>query len=160
MPQDCRSDAFDCEDVGVLNQLDGFSMHARMSVRFDGDIDPASVTSKSVCLVKLRDALSGREDGDAIVDINYIVWDPTSRELSFRPDNLLDQHTRYALVVTTGLRDAHGRAIGVSAEFSGSSKDLACGAKHNCGPSTATRVAVSGIGPESLQQLYIDAHRS
>src|SRR5215204_7178628 len=30
MPQDCRIYASDCEDVRVLNQLDGFSMHARM----------------------------------------------------------------------------------------------------------------------------------
>src|SRR5829696_480750 len=29
MPQDCRIYASDCEDVRVLNQLDGFSMHAR-----------------------------------------------------------------------------------------------------------------------------------
>ena len=125
MPSDCRTYASDCEDVAVLNQLDGFNMLARISVPFDGDIDAGSVTSKSIFLVKLRDALSGRGDDNGIVGINYIVWDPATRELSFRPDTLLDQHTRYALVVTTGVRDARRRAVGVAAEFRRSLKDLA-----------------------------------
>jgi Bacterial Ig-like domain len=117
MPQDCVARASECEDVAVLNQLDGFNMQARISVPFDGDIDPGSVTSTTVFLVKLRNALSGRGDDHAVVGINYIVWDPATRELSFRPDNLLDQHTTYALVVTTGVRDAAGKAIASAANL-------------------------------------------
>ena len=49
---------------------------------------------------------------NSIVGINYIVWDPTTRELSFRPEDSLEQHTTYALVVTTGVRDSSGNAIG------------------------------------------------
>ena len=112
MPQDCRAYASDCEDVSLLNQLDGFNLQARISVPFDGDIDPASVTSQTVFLVKLRDAFSGRGGDHTVVGINYIVWDPTTRELSFRPEDSLDQHTTYALVVTTGVRDSSGTAIG------------------------------------------------
>jgi Bacterial virulence factor lipase N-terminal len=113
-PQDCATHPSDCEDVAVLNQLDGFNMQARISVPFDGDIDPATVTSKSVFLLKLRDVLTGREDGRQVVGINYIVWDSATRELSFRPDGSLDQHTTYVLVVTTGVRDERGNAIGVA----------------------------------------------
>ena len=105
MPQDCALHTSDCEDVAVLNQLDGFNLQARISVPFDGDIDPASITSKTVFLVTLRDARTGKENGGEVLGINYIVWDPTTRELSFRPETSLDQHTTYALVVTTGLRD-------------------------------------------------------
>jgi hypothetical protein len=93
--------ASDCEDVAVLNQLDGFNLQARISVPFAGDIDPTSISSKTVFLVRLRDARTGREHGGEVVGINYIVWDPTTRELSFRPDTSLDQHTTYALVVST-----------------------------------------------------------
>src|SRR5215204_195910 len=113
MPQDCRTYASDCEDVAVLNQLDGFNMQARIAVPFDGDIDPSSVSRKTIFLAKLRDALTKKESDRRVVGINYVVWDPATRELSFRPDNSLDQHTTYALVITTGVRDAAGNPIGV-----------------------------------------------
>ena len=117
MPQDCTTHPSDCEDIVVLNQLDGFNLQARISVPFDGDIDPASVTSKTVFLVRIRDALSGRGRDHSLIGINYIVWTPASRELSFRPHTSLDQHTTYALVVTTGVRDTGGSPIGVAENF-------------------------------------------
>ena len=125
MPLDCTIAASECEDRAVLNQFDGFNMQARISVPFEGDIDPASVTSKTVFVLKLRDALTGREDGREIVGINYIVWDPATRELSFRPETALDQHATYALVVTTGIRDRSGHAIGVAEGFRRYRDDLA-----------------------------------
>jgi hypothetical protein len=70
-----------------LNQLDGFNMQARISVPFDGDINPESVTSETIFLLKLRDALTQRESGRDVVGINYVVWDRATHELSFRPDN-------------------------------------------------------------------------
>ena len=48
MPDDCVVNASDCEDVGVLNHLDGFNLNARISVPFDGDIDPSSVTNQTI----------------------------------------------------------------------------------------------------------------
>ena len=41
MPQDCVTHASDCEDIALLNQLDGFNMQARISIPFDGDISMA-----------------------------------------------------------------------------------------------------------------------
>ena len=125
LPQDCALQASDCEDVAVLNQLDGFNLQARISVPFDGDIAPVSITSNTVFLVNQRDARTGREHGGGIVGINYIVWDPTTRELSFRPETSLDQHTTYALVVTTGVHDGGGHAIGVAEGFRRYRDDLA-----------------------------------
>jgi hypothetical protein len=107
---DCNAAPSDCEDVAILNQLDGFNMQARVSVPFDGEIDPSSVTSKTVFLMKLGEPRS-------ITGINNVVWDPATRELSFRPDVSLEQHARYALVVTTGVRDAAGRPIAAANSF-------------------------------------------
>jgi galactose mutarotase-like enzyme len=61
LPEDCTAEASQCEDVALLNQLDGFNLNARISVPFDGDIDPASVTSRTVFLVSLGDALARHE---------------------------------------------------------------------------------------------------
>ncbi len=53
-PPDCVAHASACQDVAMLNQLDGFNMQPRISLPFDGDIDPSSATSETIFLVRLR----------------------------------------------------------------------------------------------------------
>ena len=48
---DCQQRPSDCEDVGVINMLDGFSVQPRLSIPFDGQIDVTTVTSETVFLV-------------------------------------------------------------------------------------------------------------
>jgi hypothetical protein len=142
MPEDCTVEVSECEDVALLNQLDGFNLVARISVPFDGGIDPSSVTSQTVFLIGLGDALARHEEvlagedenfdpsdlwlaGTATVGINHIVWTPEASELSFRPDQVLNQHTTYVLVVTTGVRDTNGDPIGIAQGFRNFRSDLA-----------------------------------
>ena len=61
-------------------------------------------------LVSLGDALGGH--GGHVVGINQVVWDPATNTLHAESDELLDQHTRYLLVVTTGVKGADGQPIG------------------------------------------------
>jgi Leucine Rich repeat len=42
LPSDCVARRSDCEDVRVLNELDGFSLRPLVSIAFDRPIDPAS----------------------------------------------------------------------------------------------------------------------
>ena len=42
-PSDCEANRSDCEDVRVLNELDGFSTRPLVVIPFDGDIDPSTV---------------------------------------------------------------------------------------------------------------------
>jgi hypothetical protein len=107
---DCSVRVSDCQDIEVLNTLDGFSTQPRITVPFTGDIDPSSVTSDTVFLVNLGDTLTLRGLGDR-VGINQVVWDPATRTLAFQSDELLQQHSRYLLVVTDGVRDADGKKI-------------------------------------------------
>ena len=44
---DCASRPSDCLDVALLNQLDGFNTQPRISIPFDGAIDPGTVTSRT-----------------------------------------------------------------------------------------------------------------
>ena len=46
------------------------------------------------------------------VGINQVVWDTASNTLHVESDELLEQHTRYALVVTSRVRDASGNPVG------------------------------------------------
>src|SRR5690349_24801107 len=41
----CATNPSDCLDIALLNQLDGFNTQPRLSIPFDGAIDPNSVNS-------------------------------------------------------------------------------------------------------------------
>jgi dienelactone hydrolase len=107
---DCRTQPIACEDIDVLNTLDGFSTQPRLTIPFSGAIDVASARSDTIFLVSLGSTLGGGSFGRR-VGINQIVWDPATLTLHATSDELLDPHTRYLFVVTNGVRDAQGRPI-------------------------------------------------
>jgi Bacterial Ig-like domain len=107
---DCAVRVSDCEDIAVINTLDGFSTQPRITVPFTGAIDPASVSSDTVFLINLGDVQSARGFG-ARVGINQRLWDPATNTLVFEPDELLAEHSRYVLIVTDGVRDEAGKPI-------------------------------------------------
>jgi len=103
---DCSVHVSDCRDTALINTLDGFNVQPRVTVPFDGDIDPASVNSGNVFFVEL-----GVEGQSRVIGVNQLVWDPATRVLAAESDEQLKQHTRYAFVVTTGVLDASGAAL-------------------------------------------------
>jgi dienelactone hydrolase len=107
---DCTAQPIACEDIDVLNTLDGFNPQPRLTIPLSGAIDVASVTSDTVFLVSLGSTLGGGSFGHRI-GINQVVWDPASLTLHAESDELLEPHTRYAFIVTSGVRDAHGHPI-------------------------------------------------
>ena len=107
---DCAVRVSDCQDIDLLNTLDGFSTQPRITVPFTGDIDPSTVNSDTIYLVNLGDTLTMAGFGDR-VGINQILWDPATKTLVFQSDQLLQQHSRYLLVVTDGVRDTGGKKI-------------------------------------------------
>jgi hypothetical protein len=107
---DCAVQVSDCQDIDELGTLDGFSITPRFTVPFTGDIDPASVTSESVYLLRV-----GGADGWRLGErsgINQVAWDAPSRTLSFKSDQLLRERARYVLVVTNRVKDSAGKPLG------------------------------------------------
>jgi Bacterial virulence factor lipase N-terminal len=107
---DCAVRVSDCQDIDVINTLDGFSIQPRITVPFTGDINPSTVNSNTVYLVNLGDTLSLRGFGER-VGINQVLWDPATKTLVMQSDQLLQQHSRYVLVITDGIRDVNGNKI-------------------------------------------------
>jgi pimeloyl-ACP methyl ester carboxylesterase len=99
---DCAVRVSDCQDIRVLNELDGFNVQPRITIPFDGAIDLATVTGDTVFLVQLR----ARRSNTAPVRIrlNQLQWDANSQTLSGTPDEMLAQHESYLLVVTDGVK--------------------------------------------------------
>src|SRR2546425_2375119 len=114
---DCLARPSDCEDLDVINTLDGFNLQPRLSIPFDGPIDVNSVNSETVFLISLGNTLDGNDRGGRRVGINQVVWDPATNTLHVESDEQLDQHTRYGLIVTNGLRDSQGKRIKASEAF-------------------------------------------
>lgn len=114
----------DYADVSVINTLDGFNLQPRLSVSFSGPIDVKTVNSTTVFLVELGDTTSPEDTGGEIVGINQTVWDVATNTLHVESDELLDQHTRYALIVTRGVKDTAGEPIKPSEAFERFRRDL------------------------------------
>jgi hypothetical protein len=106
----CAVRPSDCADIDVINTLDGFSTQPRITVPFTGDIDLATVNSDTIFLINLGDTQTYEGIGQK-VGINQVVWNPASKTLAFESDALLNEHSRYVLVVTDGVHDTRGKKI-------------------------------------------------
>ncbi len=114
---DCNTRPSDCQDVAIINQLDGFSAQTRLEIPFNGAIDPSTVNTSTVFFVSLGDVVPGGAAGGTRIGVNQIVWDPASSTLFVESDQLLEQHTRYVAVVTTGVQDTSGRPVVAPSTF-------------------------------------------
>src|SRR6478672_10855130 len=117
----CATHPSDCADLALLNQLDGFNLQPRLSIAFDGAIDPSTVNSNTVFLVTVPGpGLLGLDFDNftpQVIGINQIVWDPASLTLFAESNDHLNEDSNYLLVVTNGVHDASGNPIGVSSDF-------------------------------------------
>ncbi|MBI3328130.1 MAG: hypothetical protein HYZ81_15690 [Nitrospinae bacterium] len=108
---DCSVRPSDCQNLDVINTLDGFNLQPQLSIPFDGAIDVETVTGNTVFLISLGSTLRRGDRGGQVIGINQVVWDTFTNTLHVESDELLDQHTRYALIVTRGVRDRSGNPV-------------------------------------------------
>jgi Bacterial virulence factor lipase N-terminal len=121
---DCGARPSDCDDLNVINTLDGFNQQPRLSIPFSGPIDVTTVTNDTVFLVNLGSTLPSGHSSGEVVGINQIVWDLETHTLHVESDELLAHHSRYALLVTNGLRDLEGDPVEASEAFAQFRHDL------------------------------------
>ncbi len=133
---DCAAESSTCIELGWVNQLDGFNTRPRIAIPFNGDIDLKTVKSENIFLVSLGDAMIDgapgcftapaddeddevvpRPDAGWVVGIDQSVWDPLTHTLYVEAAELLEQHTRYAVFVTRGVKDTSGEPIEIPKAF-------------------------------------------
>lgn len=103
---DCVRDPSGCDEVRLLNELDGFSVNPRVAVTFSAPIRLESVARSSAFILPL-----GMDPLPSPVGLAQFVWDPESHTLYARPERMLLQGRRYAVVVTSRVLDDMGRPI-------------------------------------------------
>jgi len=110
---DCNMAPSDCQDVQLINQLDGFQTAPRIRVTFSGPVDVNSI-HHAIYYVAL-DNLTNEEHGinftGQMLYLTQMIYDPTTNSLYGKPDGNLDQHRRYAIVVTDVIRDMAGDPV-------------------------------------------------
>ncbi|HEX8139728.1 MAG TPA: Ig-like domain-containing protein [Pyrinomonadaceae bacterium] len=146
---DCATRPSDCRDVALLNQLDGFSTQPRLSIPFDGAIDPATVTSQTLFLIRIGD-LSQPDSNPQVIGINQVVWDPATLTLFAQSDQHLDQDTTYVLVVTNGILDAAGDPIEASDAFAHFRHDMNFGQTKDRQLKQYRKALITALGEEVL----------
>lgn len=145
----CTERPSDCDDIDVLNTLDGFNLNPRVSIPFDGDINASSVNSDTVFLVAL--------DGTATrIGINQVVWDALSHTLYAESNLTLREATRYALIVTRGVLDQNGDPIEPSGKFQAFRHGVKQGQRED---DTATRYRDSLIAGLATISEAVDLNR-
>jgi hypothetical protein len=103
---DCASDGAGCDEVRLLNELDGFSVNPRIAIRFSRPIGLDSLTRASAFIVPLWS-----EPLPSPIGLAQLVWDGESHTLYARPERYLLQARRYALVLTSKILDDGGQPL-------------------------------------------------
>jgi Big-like domain-containing protein len=103
---DCAADAAGCDEIRLLNELDGFSVNPRIAIRFSGPVALESLTRATAFLLPLIS-----EPGAAPIGLAQLVWDGESNTVYARPERMLLQARRYALVLTTKVTDEAGQPL-------------------------------------------------
>jgi hypothetical protein len=100
-----------CINIQLLNQLDGFSVNPRITVCFSGPVDVTTLRQGIRIIAADHDAPS--------IGINQVIYDPVQMCAYAKADQVLDQQTRYLLVVTSDVADANGRKLKADPNYSG-----------------------------------------
>jgi hypothetical protein len=117
----CATDYTSCQEVGLLEQADGFSIRARMQVRFSAPIDvstlPGAMYFVAVGGVDANEP-GVNKPGDRIAT-DEVIYDPTTNTVYAKPAAPLDQHAQYLFVVTDAIKDTAGAPVMADTAFTG-----------------------------------------
>jgi len=103
---DCAVDPAGCDEIRLVNELDGFSVNPRVAIRFSGPVALDSFTKASAFILPLAP-----EPPASPIGLGQLVWDGASQTLYARPERALLQARRYALVLTTRILDDGGQPL-------------------------------------------------
>jgi hypothetical protein len=109
----CVTQYTSCQETGLLEQFDGFSIRARAQVRFSAPIDTATLKGAMfyVALNNIESDEPGVNKPGEMVAADELIYDPVTNTAYAKPIAPLDQHRRYAFLVTDAVKDATGASV-------------------------------------------------
>ena len=97
---DCTVRRSDCDEITMINRLDGFDVDPTVAIGFATAIDIGRVTDASIFVQ--------RASGGGATGLNRLVWDPATNTLYGHPKRQLDPGTEYRTVVTATVNGQAG----------------------------------------------------
>ena len=150
---DCTKEVSMCAEFNLLNELDGFNLQPRIRVKFSGPVN-ASTVKPAILLVWL-DNLTTEEKGQGpsgqLTAMNETIYDTATTTAYAKPDDVLDQHRRYALIVTDAALDTAGDPVTADPAFT------ACITSPSNSYCTALAKVVQGLSNAALPGKIISA---
>jgi hypothetical protein len=104
-----------CSNVTLLNQLDGFSVNPRVMVCFSAAVDTTTLRDNISIVPVYGDA--GHANPGPAVKLNQLIFDPASNCAFAKPNQVLNQQSRYLLIVMNSLKDNSGTQVKADAAF-------------------------------------------
>lgn len=149
---DCAAEPSTCQEIGLINELDGFSLTPRITVRFSGPVNVD--TLRDGIFIVWLDNLATGEFGlypvGQVTPVNQVLYDPETNTAYAKPDENLYQHRRYALVVTSAVLDRAGVPVAADTAFQ------ACAAE-TAGYCGRVRQALALAAPQFAPQSVVAA---
>ena len=128
----CGTQYTSCQETGLLEQMDGFSVRARGQAKFSAPVSAATLAGGMfyVALNELTNEEQGVHKNGDVIGVDQVIWDPAANTAYAKPASVLDQHRRYAFVVTDAVLDASGAPVTASSAFTAclASSDAYCSA--------------------------------
>lgn len=105
---DCKAQVTACKETALVNQLDGFSVRARVAVQFSAPVDAGTVAG-GIFLLGL--------DTHVRVPLDQVEFDPTTNTVYGKPASVLQEGARYAVIVTSAVTDRGGAPVAADPAF-------------------------------------------
>lgn len=119
LPPDCSTERSTCDELTLINQLDGFNVQARMNARFSSRINPDTLRAGVyyIWLDQVETRTFPLQPVGTLTPINQVMYDPQTSTVWAKPDDQLEQARRYMIVVTDAVRDLSGDRVEMSDGF-------------------------------------------
>jgi len=100
LPPDCVAQKSACDEINLINQLDGFDIDPTIVIGFASAIAVGQVTDSTIFVQPTA--------GGAPIGLNRLVWDPAHNVLAGHPKQQLAPGTEYKVVVTPSVNGQEG----------------------------------------------------
>src|SRR5262249_24711187 len=109
----CDVEPSTCKEWNLINQLDGFNVFPKVHITFSAPINPDTLRLGVylVAMANLTNEEVGLHQVGSVSPINQVIYDPATMTAYAKPDQFLDQHRRYALIVTDAVLDTKGDKV-------------------------------------------------
>ncbi len=117
---DCSVEVTACTNLALLNNFDGFDLNPRFRVRFSAPVDTGTLINGIffVAMENLTNEEAGINQLGQVIAVNRLFYDPLTNTIYGKPNDFMDQHRRYALLVTDAVHDTVGNPVGSDPAYS------------------------------------------